>query len=259
MEHFALSTWHIFCVCQVAKAERYRPPERVLGRPQGQNERRQGRNRATGATRGRAGSPGAGDLRSRGEQEVPQPGKRSLVPAEGSRPLRRRRRRLREQHDAADEAGELEARKKELAKRLATKQAEKERYVRAYAQGHISEEELGAYLDELKKQIDKLRILLTSIEAELSERQERESLTDTAQTWLLSLGRRLDEVEEDTPKGFKKRKQLVGLLVEAISLGRSQQEGRPEVQITYRFGPPPDSDGESDALSTPGLKNGSWS
>jgi site-specific DNA recombinase len=39
--------------------------------------------------------------------------------------------RLREQHDAADAAGDLEARKKELAKRLAAKQAEKDRYVRA--------------------------------------------------------------------------------------------------------------------------------
>jgi hypothetical protein len=50
--------------------------------------------------------------------------------------------RLREEHDAADDAGDLEARKKGLAKRLAAKQAEKDRYVRAYAQGHISEEEL---------------------------------------------------------------------------------------------------------------------
>ena len=33
--------------------------------------------------------------------------------------------RLREQHDAANDAGELEARRKELAKRLAAKQAEK--------------------------------------------------------------------------------------------------------------------------------------
>ena len=139
--------------------------------------------------------------------------------------------------------------------RLATKQAEKDRYVRAYAQGHISEE-LDAYLTELKKQIDNLRVLLASVEAELSERQERESLTDTTQAWLHSLGRRLDEVEEDTPEGFKKRKQLVGLLVEAISLGRSQQEGRPEVQITYRFGPPPDSDAEPESLSMPHFKNG---
>jgi site-specific DNA recombinase len=165
--------------------------------------------------------------------------------------------RLREQHDAADDAEELEARRKELAKRLTAKQAEKDRYVRAYAQGHISEEELEAYLAELKNQIDNLRVLLASIEVELSERRERTALTDTTHAWLLSLRKRLDEVEENTPEGFEKRKQLVGLLVESISLGKSQQEGRAEVQITYRFGPPPDSVSESEEdVSMPVVKNG---
>lgn len=37
-----------------------------------------------------------------------------------------------------------------LAKRLAAKQAEKDRYIRTYAQGHISEEELDIYLADLK-------------------------------------------------------------------------------------------------------------
>ncbi len=96
------------------------------------------------------------------------------------------------------------------------------------------------------------------VEAELSERQERKSLTDTTHAWLLSLGRRLAEVEEDTPEGFEKRKQLVRLLVGSISLGRSQQEGRAEVQITYRFGPP-DSASEPNALFVPHFKNGSRS
>jgi hypothetical protein len=98
--------------------------------------------------------------------------------------------------------------------------------------------------------------LLASIEVELSESRERTALTDTTHAWLLSLRKRLDEVEEDTPEGFEKRKQLVGLLVESISLGKSKQEGRAEVQITYRFGPPPVSDTESDELSMPGFKNG---
>jgi hypothetical protein len=80
--------------------------------------------------------------------------------------------------------------------------------------------------------------MLASVEAEVSESRERTALTDTTHAWLLSLGRRLDEVEEDTSQGFEKRKQLVGLLVWSISLGKSQQEGRAEVQITYRFGPP---------------------
>ena len=50
--------------------------------------------------------------------------------------------RVREQLSAEDNASELEARRDELAKRLAARQAEKDRYVRTYAQGHISEEEL---------------------------------------------------------------------------------------------------------------------
>ena len=165
--------------------------------------------------------------------------------------------RLREEHDAAADAGDLEARKKGLAKRLAAKQDEKDRYVRAYAQGHISEEELDAYLDELKKQIDNLRVLLASVEAELSERQERKSLTNTTQAWLLSLGRRL---EEDTPEGFEKRKQLVGLLVPEVTVGKKPEDGRTEVRITYRFGPPPASGSAGSpsqgGLFVPGLKNG---
>ena len=157
-------------------------------------------------------------------------------------------------------SGELEARKKELAKRFAARQAEKDRYVRVYAQGRISGEELVAYLVELKKHIDNLRVLLASIEVELSERHERTALTDTTHVWLLSLRKRLEEVEEITREGFEKRKQLVGLLVESISLGKSQQEGRAEVQITYRFGPPSASDAESEEdLSMSVVKNGSRS
>ena len=101
--------------------------------------------------------------------------------------------------------------------------------------------------------------MLASIEVELSESRERTALTDTTHAWLLSLRKRLDEVEEDTPEWCEKRKQLVGLLVESISLGKSKQEGRAEVQITYRFGPPPVSDTESDELSMPVVKNGSRS
>jgi len=63
--------------------------------------------------------------------------------------------------------------------------------------------------------------LPASVEAELSQKRERTTLTDTTHAWLLSLGRRLVEIEEDTPEGFEKRKQLVGLLEESISLGKS--------------------------------------
>jgi site-specific DNA recombinase len=168
--------------------------------------------------------------------------------------------RLREQHDSADDAGELEARRKELAKRLGAKQAEKDRYVRTYAQGYISEEELDVYLMDLKNQSDNLRLLLASIEAELSESQKQTALADTTHAWLLSLGRRLAEVEEDTLEAFGERKELVRLLVESISLGKRQADGRAEVQITYRFGPPPALEAESDyELSMSVFKNGSRS
>ena len=51
---------------------------------------------------------------------------------------------------------------------LAAKQAEKDRYVRLYAQAHISEDELAVYMADLKNQIDNLRLLLSSVEAEIS-------------------------------------------------------------------------------------------
>jgi hypothetical protein len=63
------------------------------------------------------------------------------------------------------------------------------------------------------------------------------ALTDTTRTWPLSPRRRLDEIEEDTPEASSERKQLVGLLVESISLGR-MQDGQAEMKVTYRFGPP---------------------
>lgn len=45
--------------------------------------------------------------------------------------------------------------------------------------------------------------------------------------------------------------------MESISLGKRQQDGRTEVQTTYRFGPSPASDAESDeGSSMPVLKNG---
>ena len=81
-----------------------------------------------------------------------------------------------------------------------------------------------------------------------------------AHAWLLSLRRRLAEVEEDTPEVFGERKQLVRLLVESSSLGKRQGDERVEVQITYRFGPPPASEAVplEDSSIAP-LRNGSRS
>lgn len=51
--------------------------------------------------------------------------------------------RVREQMGSEDSAAELEARRADLEKRLATKPAQKDRFIRLYTQGHILEEERG--------------------------------------------------------------------------------------------------------------------
>ena len=135
--------------------------------------------------------------------------------------------RLREQHDAADRHGELQARRKELAKRLAAKQAEKDRYVRAYAQGHISEEELDAYLLELKKHIDNLRVLLASIEVELLERRERTALTDTTHAWLPCSGSAWTRSRMTRPRGSRSASSSSGCSFSRTRSARASKKAGP--------------------------------
>jgi hypothetical protein len=150
--------------------------------------------------------------------------------------LERVREQLQDEHDTED----LSARLKDREKRLAAKQSEKDRYVRLYAQGHISEGELETYLADLKNQIGNLRLLIEATEVDLSERRERVQAADTTVAWLNLLRERAEEIEEDTPEAFVKHQQLVRLLVERITLHRG--EGRKTtVVITYRFSPPDDS------------------
>jgi site-specific DNA recombinase len=154
--------------------------------------------------------------------------------------------RVREQLDEkADEAGELEARHADLSRRLAAKQAEKDRYIRLYAQDHISEEELETYLLDLKNQIGNLRLLLESVEADLSASAENKQTAKNTEAWLMSLRERIAEVEGDTETAFEKRRKLARLLVERITVGRSE-DGQTQVEITYRFGPPSEGSGEAE-------------
>jgi len=149
--------------------------------------------------------------------------------------------RVRAQFDTADETRELQARHTDLTKRLAAKQVEKDRYIRLYAQGHISEEELETYLIDLKHQISNLRLLVEAAEADLASIEENALTAKTAETWLMTLRERISEVEADTPEAFHKRQQLVRLLVEGVTLNR---EGRDTTAvITYRFGPPDEGAG----------------
>ena len=132
---------------------------------------------------------------------------------------------------------------------LAAKHSEKDRYVRPYAQGHTSEQELETYLLDLNHQIDNLRLLIESAQADLSRSAEKELAAKDTEAWLLTVRNRIAEVEEDTDEAFKKRRELAKLLVERIDVGRDEN-GRPRARITYRFGPPRPPPG----LRTPGPK-----
>jgi site-specific DNA recombinase len=155
--------------------------------------------------------------------------------------------RVREQlRGEGDDSKDLHARRDDLAKRLADKQSEKDRYIRLYAQGHISDTELETYLADLKNQISNLRLLVEAAEADLSQRREQAELADTTYAWLTALRDRVEEIEADTPDAFLKRQQLVRLLVDRITVVRGES-GETTVEITYRFGPPDDL-GEEDSF-----------
>jgi hypothetical protein len=55
--------------------------------------------------------------------------------------------------------------------------------------------------------------------------------------WFLTLRKNLIEVEQDTDEAFRKRRELVKLLIEKLSAGRGE-DGRVRVDISYRFSPP---------------------
>ena len=146
--------------------------------------------------------------------------------------------RVREQLENEDEGKDLQERRASLEKRLKVKQKEKSRYVKLYAQGHMDEDELEVYLADLKNQIENLRLLIASVEADFAATQESEILARSTEAWMLTLGKNLEEVEAATDEAFERRRELVKLLVEKIVVGRDE-EGQPRVDVTYRFGEPP--------------------
>lgn len=105
--------------------------------------------------------------------------------------------------------------------------------------------------------IDNLRLLLESVEADLTHRDEQAQFAENAEAWLMALRARLAEVEGESEEAYQARRELVKLLVAGITAGK-QKDGRPAVRITYRFGPPVSS-GEEDAFVN-GVKNSlrSW-
>jgi hypothetical protein len=74
----------------------------------------------------------------------------------------------------------------------------------------------------------------------------------------MTLRDRVEEIEEDTPEAYAKRRELVKLLVERIVVGRDEN-GRTSVRITYRFGPPEPPGEEQPLVSGVELASPSWS
>jgi site-specific DNA recombinase len=139
---------------------------------------------------------------------------------------------------AEDREGEdLEERRASLLRRLRAKQAEKSRYVKLYARGDLDEEELEVYLMDLRNQVENLKLLLGSVEADLAQKHENKMVAKSTEAWLLALRKNLADVEQDTEEAFERRRELVKLLVEKIAVA-CDEDGRAEAEITYRFGPP---------------------
>jgi hypothetical protein len=109
--------------------------------------------------------------------------------------------------------------------------------VKLYARGSLSEEELDLYLADLKNAADNLKLLLEATDAELAERRKHVEAAEGVEAWLLALRERVSEVEEDTEEAYRVRRQVVRLLVAGIKAGR-RPDGRADIRLTYRFGPP---------------------
>jgi uncharacterized protein (DUF2267 family) len=161
--------------------------------------------------------------------------------------------RVREQLEGGDRADELEERFSSLQKRLASKQAARDRAMRLYMRELISEEEAEVLLADLKNQVGNLRLLIKSVEGELARKEEDKLAAKATEAWLMALRRNLSEVEQDTQEAYLHRRELVKLLVEKITVDRDE-DGRAKVHITYRFGPPPK---ESDSF-VGGVRNSSF-
>jgi hypothetical protein len=98
------------------------------------------------------------------------------------------------------------------------------------------------------------RLHLENVEVTLEGSRERRKLADSAAAWLATLRERLFEVEEETEAVYFERRQLVKLLVANINVGRFA-DGKPHVQVTYRFGPPLVKQVGAEATCVPGVPN----
>jgi site-specific DNA recombinase len=147
--------------------------------------------------------------------------------------LERVRAQLESEHDHAD----LEERRASLRKMLAAVEEEKARLIRSYAKGTLSEAELEITLPDVRNRIENLRLLIESVESDLAAREQDRLAAQNTKAWLRKLADNLEEVEGDTPAAFERRRELVRLLVQRITVGRDEN-GHTRAEITYRFAPP---------------------
>jgi hypothetical protein len=118
--------------------------------------------------------------------------------------------------------------------------------MRLYTRGLASEVETEVLLADLKNQADNLCLLISATESDLSAAEADRLVARNTEAWLLTLRKNLAEVEQDTDEAFRKRRELVKLLIEKIGADRAE-DGRVRVDISYRFSPP-ESSSASDRL-----------
>jgi hypothetical protein len=135
-----------------------------------------------------------------------------------------------------------------------TLNAASNRYVKLYAQGLVDDEELDGHLADLKNQVENLKMLVAAVEVDLAAKDERALVARTTEAWLLTLRENLADVEQDIEKAFGARRELATLLVEGITVSRGD-DGRPRVEITYRFGPPEFGPGQAAGKSALGVQD----
>jgi chromosome segregation ATPase len=136
----------------------------------------------------------------------------------------------------------LEERRESLAKRLAQTQVEKSKYEKLYAQGDLDEDELEVHIADAKNRIANLKLLMQSVEADIAHRRQDYIAAQDAALWLASLRDGLEALEADTEEAFLKRRDLVKLLVERITISGGE-ERQVKIDITYKFRPPEPEDG----------------
>ena len=109
--------------------------------------------------------------------------------------------------------------------------------MKPYAQGSLDEDELEVHIADAKNRIANLKLLMESVETDIAHKQQDYIATREAAVWLASLRDRLEALEEDTEEAFLQRREVVKLLVERITISRSEAE-QVKIDIMYKFRPP---------------------